>query len=148
MGHDFISIGERYEILQAAENVEEEIWKDHIGLFIQSFIVSEKRQRWLNLCLEKPNVQDKSHKMHNDLNRNLCVQMGREVKEAFIKRKGRGIYYEFSGEARWLFPQEALLVGYGQESIFSLHQGEVAVYFWHEMREYLCQRSQDRVSRP
>lgn len=132
---------QRYEILEKAEIVDEELWRRRLSIFIKNFVIKEKRHRWHHLCLEKPGkAKDNAHKIHNDLIWSFCSKLNYESEMALTKRKSKGIYYAFSSEAWWLSPSDAFLIGHGYESLFFIDEGNVAVYFWHEMEEYLCKK--------
>ena len=117
--------------------VDEATWHAHIDAFISSFVVKDKRARWQHLCLEKPEKAARaSHRMYNDLVWAHCSKI--EDASAIARRYPRGVYYDFAPEASWLSAEKAFAIGHGSESIFSIRQGEVAIYFWHELEEYLC----------
>jgi hypothetical protein len=78
--------------------------------------------------------------MYSDLISTFCTQINYEDEMTLTKRKGKGVYYNFSGQAWWLSPADAFSVGHGFESIFSMQEGILAVYFWHELEDLLCKR--------
>jgi hypothetical protein len=127
------------DILEKAEAVEEETWKRHISAFINSFVVKDKRHRWHHLCVEKPKkARRDAHKMYFDLI--CCYNMDHEAESKIIERKSKGVFYDFSGEAWWLSPSDAFAVGQGSDSIFSMEEGKLGIYFWHEFEDLLCRR--------
>jgi hypothetical protein len=132
---------QRYKILEKAEVVDEETWHRHIDAFIKNFVVKEKRHRWHHLCLEKPEkAQHESSRMYSDLMWNLCSKSDYETEIDLASRKGKGVFYDFSGEAWWLTPADAFIVGHGYDSIFSFQEGTFAIYFWHELEDILCEK--------
>jgi hypothetical protein len=145
MSVGYYSYKGRYEVLDNAEPVADEIWREHIAAFIQNFIVKDKRSRWQHLYLEKPEKGRRaSPRFYNDLIWELCPKLDYESQLELTNQDKKGIYYEFSGQAWWLSPLEAFRVGHGFDSLFSVREGEVYVCFWHEMDEYLCQKPKDK----
>lgn len=135
---------DRQQFLDEQEQVDSELWRSHIAAFIQSFVIQIKRDRWRHLCLEKPEkAQRESARMYTDLKREICLRTNCQDVISLEKRQDKGIYYDFQSKAYWLSAADAFHAGHGYESIFSIREGEFCVYFWHEMEEYLCQKTKD-----
>lgn len=131
----------RYETLKSAEKVDVKMWQKQLAAFIKSFVVREKQQRWHHLCIDKPaKAARESSKLHNDLNWNRCRGISLDNELNLTKQKSKGIFYDFSGEAWWLLPSEAFEVGHGYDSLFLIKEGALAIYFFHELEDILCEK--------
>lgn len=137
----FSNGNDRQLFLDEAEPVDDAVWREHVDAFIQGFVVHIKRDRWRHLCLVKPEKgKSQAFRMYGDLIDTHRKRIGFSSEKSLIESKAKGVYYDFSGQAWWLSAADALHVGHGYESIFSIQEGELCVYFWHEMEEYLCQK--------
>jgi hypothetical protein len=127
-----------YELLLKCPVAEEAVWLEHVAAFTAAFITSAKRERWLELLTKRPRrIVRQSHKMHSDLDRRTCRNVG-EVFPAGLK--GAGLFYDFSDPPRVVSVElAAQLAGRGRDAIFSLVPGELALYFFHEGEVWFCQ---------
>lgn len=129
------------EILNKAEQVGEDEWKRHISAFIQSFVVQSKRARWRHLCIEKPGkAQTVAAQMYADIMWERCERLDHRAHTALSSRNKMGVFYDFSGSARWLTPTQAMKAGHDRDSIYCIEEDKLALYFYHEMEDYLCKR--------
>jgi hypothetical protein len=94
--------------------------------------------RWLELLTRRPRRIDRySSKMHADLDRRVCANMGQRLTET-PGLKGEGVYYDFYDSPR-VVPVEALLnLNVPGDAIYSLVPGKLAVYFFHEGEVWIC----------
>ncbi len=126
-------------MLAKYEAVDEETYQRHLVAFVKSFVVREKRERWINILISKPKrAQRDGYRMINDLDRDKC---GGNIYSTLPKLKNKkGIYYEFSGKAIWLPCEDALSIGHGNDAILSIEEGKMAAFFFHEWEEFLCEK--------
>jgi hypothetical protein len=128
----------RDEIFEKAKPVDEETWHNHISSFIKSFVVKEKRHRWHHLCLEKTEKAGRaSSKIYSDLIWSLGSKIDSETQLALSKRQGKGVFYDFSGGAKWISVEDAFFVGHDFDGILSLEAGTLAIFFFHESEDFL-----------
>ncbi|HEX9998769.1 MAG TPA: hypothetical protein VGB45_16660 [Abditibacterium sp.] len=131
----------RAEILAKYEEVDKETFQSHLSAFAQSFVMKEKKERWMHILLNKPEkARQIGPHIIGDLDKNLC---GSSNRDALAKHKGKGVYYEFSNpqKALWLPIEDALSVGQQFDAIFSIEEGRLAVFFNHEFlffEEWIC----------
>jgi hypothetical protein len=123
----------RWNEMQAKyEAVDKETCQRHLAAFVKSFVVREKRERWVNILLNKPDkARRDGHNIIGDLDRDRCSFIS---SNDLAKRKHKGVYYEFSDKALWLPVEDALSVGQQVDAIFSLEEGRLAIFFNHEFR--------------
>ncbi len=126
-------------MLAKYEAVDKETYQRHLVAFVRSFVVREKRERWINILISKPErAQRDGYRMINDLDRD---KYGGYIYSTLPKLKNKkGIYYEFSDKAIWLPCEDALDIGRGNDAIFSIEEGKLAAFFFHEWDEFLCQK--------
>jgi hypothetical protein len=117
---------------------------EHLSAFARSFIVPKYRERWHHILVERPKkawfelIKFPSHR-----DERYCIP----VKSASEFLRGRtkeqtGIYFDGYDEPFRLTIMEADLVGsrLGQDAIFSIDAGQLAVFFFHESELWGCQR--------
>jgi hypothetical protein len=127
---------ERYALLEAAPIADEETYLRHMTGFVESFVLPARRERWLYLLTERPKrIARDSHKLRNDLDYRRCSTLGGDGDPEINQD---GVYYEFVEEPRLLSPAEADRIGSGQDAIFSVVPGRLAVFFFHEFQSWLC----------
>jgi hypothetical protein len=126
------------ELLASCPVADEALWQKHVDGFV-TFIASAKKERWHEQLTKRPRrIFQHSHKLHSDLDRRVCKNVGQWLTED-MKLKGEGVYYDFYNPPR-VVPVELLLnrnvLG---DAIYSLIPGELAIYFFHEGEVWLCQ---------
>ena len=126
-------------MLEKYDTVDAETLQRHLVAFVKSFVVREKRERWINILLKRPDrAQRDGCRMVSDLDTNRC---GPGVYSTLPKLKNKkGAYYEFSGKAIWLPCADALDIGHGNDAIFSIEEGTLAAFFFHQWEEFLCEK--------
>lgn len=122
-------------LLEACPVADEALWQTHVEGFVAAFITSAKKERWLELLTKRPRrIGRQSHKMHSDLDRRVCQNVGWAVPANLA---GEGLYYAFAG-APQVAPVELLRELQLGDAVFSLVPGKLAVYFFHEGEVWLC----------
>jgi hypothetical protein len=126
----------KWELLAACPVADEALWRKHVEGFVR-FITSTKRERWQEQLTDRPRrIVQHSHKMHSDLDRRVCTNVGLKLPDGL---KGEGLFYDFSGEPR-VVPVELLMnFELSSDAIYSLVPGKLAFYFFHEGEVWMCQ---------
>lgn len=125
-------------ILNTAQNTSAEVYEEHIRAFVASFIEKMRQDRWLYLLLERPKSAFKnSHKLYGDISRKYCVPSD-NINSLLPKQVG--VYYDFYFAPCDLTVEDAITISSGNDAIFSIHPGKLAIYFFHESEILLCQR--------
>ena len=115
--------------LAGFEVVDEATRENHLTAFVQSFVVREKKARWIQILNNKPDkARRDGHNIIGDLDYRWDSM--RDLKNL----KQKGVYYEFTEKALWLPTEDALSIGQQQDAIFSIEPGKLAVFFFHEFR--------------
>ena len=130
-----------WDALDACPVADEAAWLEHVTGFTDAFIVAAKRERWLELLTRRPRrIGRQSHKMHTDLDRRRCRNVGWAVPADL---KGEGLYYDFAGSPQ-VVPVELLRQLQLGDAILSLVPGKLALFFFHEGEVWLCQTEDGR----
>lgn len=128
---------DRWNLLVACPVADEALWQNHVTGFVAAFITPTKRQRWREQLTERPRrIGRHSHKMHSDLDRRVCENVGVRFPEGLL---GEGLYYSFGDPPR-IVPVELAANLTGVDAIYSLVPGKLAVYFFHEGEVWLCRK--------
>ena len=126
----------RWDILESAPAADEATVSEHFTGFVNSFVEKHRRERWLHLLLKRPEqIYTNSHKLHNHLDWSSCSKL---KDESELNPKAKGVYYGFSDEPVVLTVAEAFMVGPERVGVFSIVPGKLAIYFFHELENYLC----------
>jgi hypothetical protein len=128
----------RAEILQQAQSVELEIWRQHLAGFIDSFIKKDRRDRW-RLLLLNPSVKTSraSHKLYNDIDRSKSTGLKYPFALPAATRVARGVYDDLQGLPKYLTYDEATIVAPNTDGIYSFIAGELAMFWFHEGEVFL-----------
>ena len=52
----------------------------------------------------------------------------------------KGVFYDFFDEPIEINFEEAKEIGDGKDAIFSIESGSLAIFFFHEMENYVCKK--------
>jgi pyruvate/2-oxoglutarate dehydrogenase complex dihydrolipoamide dehydrogenase (E3) component len=135
-GGVIVNVSEKWQILESCPLADEADWIRHVAGFATAFVVPAKRERWAEMLARRPRrIGQDSHKLHSDLDRRTC----RRVVELPTLVHGDGLFYEFYDKPRVVPAANAIVAAGGNDAIFSLIPGKLAVYFFHEDELWLCQ---------
>lgn len=128
----------RTEILQRAQCVEPEIWRQHLTGFIDTFIMKDRRDRWRFLLLN-PSVKTSrtSHKLYDDFDRSKSTGLKYPFALPTATTVARGVYDDLQGLPKYLTYDEATIVAPNTDGIYSFIAGELAMFWFHEGEVFL-----------
>jgi len=113
----------------------------HFNSFVESFITPRKRERWKYLYLNSSrNLFHESHKFRADLSKSLIVPISESSLSSVVPKTSRGVFLDFRGDSKELILSDAVLLGAGQDAIFSIVPGQLALFFFHEDELWLCRK--------
>ena len=110
----------------------EELYQEHIAAFVASFVQRHRRDRWLHLLTARPKQLFKnSHKLFEHLDKSRCTQA---LTPSSLRPADEGVFLDFHSDSVPLLvtAERALELGFGQDALFSVIPGKIAVYFFHE----------------
>lgn len=111
----------------------------HLGAFVRSFVVSARRDRWLDLLLNRSDrTYQNSSKLYLALDQRYCKRV---ESIGDIEPDRKGVFFGFSGNPTVMTLSEALKIGDGRDSIFSVVPGALAIHFFHEGEIWLCKKA-------
>jgi hypothetical protein len=121
-----------------SDSCDETILNQHLEKFVTSFIFPNRREKWKHLFLKNGKRSYKnSSKLESHLTRQFCFLLKKEELDINIETKG--VFYDFRYSSFFISLKDALILGDYQDAIFSIIPGELALYFSHEGRIWLCQ---------
>jgi hypothetical protein len=120
----------------------EEIAKEHLIAFANSFIAKEHIARWIHITLEKPaKAYREMVKFNQYLNQSKCQLIkGPDVFPLSLAKKygpGLGVYFDGTGPAVHMSAAEAGMPE--RDAIFSIEPGRLAIFFFHEGWAWHCE---------
>ncbi|EDN68627.1 hypothetical protein BGP_0279 [Beggiatoa sp. PS] len=125
------------DIVDNADSCDEIVLKEHLEKFVNRFIFPERQEKWKHLFLKNRKRSYKnSSKLEEHLIGPFCFLAKQE--ELPINIETRGVYYSFGDSSVFMCLNEALILGDYRDAIFSIIPGELALYFSHEGRIWLC----------
>jgi len=125
------------EIENNSDSCDETILNQHLEKFVSSFVFPNRQEKWKHLFLKNRKRSYKnSSKLESHLTRQFCFLLKSE--ELHINIETRGVYYNFRDSSFSISLKDALILGDYQDAIFSIIPGELALYFSHEGRIWLC----------
>lgn len=111
--------------------------KEHLEAFIQVFVDPARRDRWRLFMLDKPDKA--ARELHTlQLDGQHATWLGRNERGSsplLEAMKGKlGIYFTFKGSPVWMRMEDGALQSdwQGEDAIFSIVPGKLAVYFNHD----------------
>ncbi|RKZ79051.1 MAG: hypothetical protein DRR19_25495 [Candidatus Parabeggiatoa sp. nov. 1] len=126
------------DIENSSDCCDETILNPHLEKFVSSFIFPNRQEKWKHLFLKnRKRSYQNSSKLESHLTRQFCFLLKKE--ELHINIETMGVFYNFRDSSFFLSLKDALILGDYQDAIFSIIPGELALYFSHEGRIWLCQ---------
>ena len=117
-----------------------ELHQKHMELFAKVFVEKNRRDRWVGILTKHKNKNfSLSSKLFDHLNRNLCSR--NDELEGVTANSTKGVFYNFYDEPIEITFEEAKEIGNGIDAVFSIKAGSLAVYFFHEMENYVCKKT-------
>ena len=111
----------------------------HIRSFIDAFILEAQKDKWTGLLFERPdNVFNQSSKLFNHLDHNHIEQ--NDTLENVAPYDNVGVFYNFNHEPKCISFKDAIEAGIGNDAIFSIEPGELAVCFFRDSWNFVCKR--------
>ncbi len=130
---------EKKDIENNSDSCDETVLKQHLEKFISSFIFPDHREKWKHLFLKnRKRAYKNSSKLESHLTKQFCFLLKKE--DLHINIEAKGVFYDFIEPSLFITLNDALIVGDYQDAIFSIIPGELALYFSHEGRLWLCKR--------
>lgn len=111
----------------------------HLAGFVDAFVVRERRERWHYLLSHRrKNTYKNSATLMEHLDARFCAR----VDGAFgVEPHAMGVFYDFHTHPPEVMTfLEAEKRGDGQDAIFSLVPGRLAIHWSHEGWSWLCRR--------
>ena len=111
----------------------------HMRSFSHAFILEARKDKWTGLLLERPNnISMQSSKLFNHLDHNYIEQ--NDSLENVAPYDNVGVFYDFNHNPKCLSFKDAIEEGQGQDALFSINPGELAVCFFHDGWNFVCKR--------
>ena len=110
----------------------------HLERFVSSFVISRGRERWQHLLLSRgKRTFANSHKLHDVLDRTVCNRLSGSppVDDSTV-----GVFYDFYEDPQVLPFGEVYERAVNSDAIFSIVPGKLAIFFFHEGEEWLCEK--------
>lgn len=112
---------------------------DHLSMFAKKFIIKNRVDRWLDLLVRRPKkIFEKSSDIFDHLDSSYCKR--NDELENVVDQNTLGVFYNFHGEPIVITFKEAVDLGHYKNAIFSIKSGKLAVFFFHEGWNYICNR--------
>jgi hypothetical protein len=136
-----VDVSAKLKLLEACPVADEADWLRHAAGFAAAFIAPHKRERWAEMLARRPRrISRHSHQIHADLDRRVC----RPVDELPATVRGSGLFYGFFDAPRVVPAADVAIAAGGEDAVFSLEPGKLALFFFHENEVWLCQSSKGR----
>jgi len=113
--------------------------KKHLEMFADAFVLKDRRDRWRGFLSKH---KRRNHKLSSDLFNHLdksCITQNDEL-IGVAQPDESGVFYDFIDNPKVLSFEEARNEGENSDAIFSLKKGKLAIYFFHEGWNYVCER--------
>ena len=111
----------------------------HMKAFSESFVLKERQDTWVYLLCERPDdIFTRSSKLFNYLDHNYIEQ--NDALNNTASQDQAGVFYNFYHEPKCISFKDAIEEAKGHDAIFSIYPGELAIYFYHEGWNFVCQR--------
>ena len=111
----------------------------HFRSFAESFAISTRKDTWVYLLCERPdNILMHASKLFNHLDHRYVEQ--NDSLHNVTSDEQSGVFYNFKDEPEFISFKEAIEKGKGQDAIFSIQPGELAVYLLHDGWNFVCKR--------
>ena len=121
----------------------ENVYKEHFSEFAKAFIEKEFVDRWIHFLLEKP---EKAYLELVKFERHRNMQNTDWLDESSLEnifgdnyQNVQGIYFD-GDEPEKLSLSEAFDRGSGNDAIFSIRAGKLAIFFFHEAEIFICKK--------
>ena len=113
--------------------------QQHMKLFAESFMLESRKEKWARLLCERPeSIFNQSSRLFNYLYHNLIEQ--NDSLKNVADDDATGVFYDFKDEPRIISFKEALLANKKHDAIFSITPGKLAIYFFHEWWNFVCNK--------
>ena len=127
---------DKYTILENATLAKESDVADHFKQFVEVFVKSASRERWMSFLIKRPErIYKHSSKLEECLLEDQCKRSS--IPDSW-ETDSEGIYYDFMDEPIVLTLSDAVRVGMGGDAIFSLTAGKRVALFSHEGWITIC----------
>jgi hypothetical protein len=126
---------DRYKLYDQIHAADDQLTREHLLGFVRSFVKSQKRDRWVGL-VQGPLSKAYKHsaKLLSDLSFDKAIRI--KSPDA-ISPFREGVYWEFDEQGFVISPEEAFVLGANRDAIYSMSNGELALFFSHEGDVYL-----------
>lgn len=130
------------KVLDAAHLVDLAERDLHMTQFVHSFVVKNRRDRWLHLLL-KPNsaIGRNSHKLSSDLDRKYCNIVDHAAIPSQVSPNRFGIFDTLRGEPRRVTLGQIWSYDLFNDNLYLIHPGRLALFFFHEYELFVCEKS-------
>ena len=80
-----------------------------------------------------------SSKLYDHINRDFWIR--NDKLDNIVPSDTKGVFYDFRDPPTEISFKEAKEIGDGHDAIFSIKAGEFAVFFFHEMENYVLRKN-------
>jgi hypothetical protein len=110
----------------------------HLSEFVDAFVVPDRRERLKYIFARRgKNAREEGSSLFTHLDERLCKQ----VDGGFgLDDDAQGVFYDFRHEPRPATLREAVRAAGGDDVLFSIVPGKLAVFLSHEGWSWLCRR--------
>ena len=129
---------DRYEIFEQAKECEKELADYHLVSFFKSFMPKQRNERWIYLSKKQsPRAYRDSHKLEHLLDFGFSKEIDSET---VLSKYKTGVFWDFKDKPIIVSPEDAFILSYYQDGIYSIEPGKKAVFFFHEGGIWLFQK--------
>jgi hypothetical protein len=110
----------------------------HLAAFIESFVIPPRRERLQYVISHRgKNARREGSALLSQLDERFCKQ----VDGAFgLEAESLGVFYNFRHEPQTMSLAAATAAAEGEDAIFSVVPGKLAIHWSHEGWSWLCRR--------
>jgi hypothetical protein len=110
----------------------------HLAAFVEAFVVPGRRERLKYIFSRRgKNARAEGSSLFAHLDARLCKQVQGNLG---LDENAQGAFYDFRHEPRAATLREAMNAAGGDDVIFSIVPGKLAVFLSHEGWSWLCRR--------
>jgi hypothetical protein len=130
------------QVLNTAPLVDSAERDQHITQFVYSFVVKNRRDRWLYLLLNPTTATGRnSHKLYGDLDREYCTIVHNATIPSQVNPNRVGIFDTLHGEPRKITLGQIWKFDLYNDNLYLIRPGSLALFFFHESELFVCERS-------
>ncbi len=98
----------------------------------------QRNEHWIHLAKK---LSQRAHRDSHKLEHLLDFSLSKEIKnEKTLYKYKNGVYWDFKDKPILVAAEEAFILGYYQDGIYSIEPGKKAIFFYHEGGTWLFQK--------